>query len=126
MLNFDFKCIFMPKRSRFIVVFLILLGPCNLFSQDSLVRMKDLKFSSDLEKKNFSKYFRDKDHSSLTSLLLATSAAMGEEKDARVRHEINALENSLTISGIQKRKPQCKIKELYDIVHRTTLKKHEL
>jgi len=61
-----------------------------------------LKFSSDLEKKNFLRYFRDKDHSSLTSLLLATNAAMGQERDTKVRNEINALENSLTISGIQK------------------------
>ncbi len=113
-------------RSSLAILFLVLLFSSKSFSQDSLVRIQDLKFSSNLEKKNFTKYFKDKDPGSLTSLLLATNSAMSEEKDSQIRREINALENSLTISGIQKRKPQRKIKEVYDFVHRAMLRKYEL
>ena len=113
---------------RFYFLFFLIscFGLPQVFSQDSLVRMKDLKFSSDLERSSFIKYFRDKDRSSLTTLLLSTNETLTAEKDAIVRNQINALGNSLTISGIQKRKPQRKVKEVYDFVHRTTLKKYEL
>jgi len=112
--------------SVLILFILSLSWPAFGQSLDSLVSLKDLKFSSDFERQNFLEYFKDKDHSHIPDFLLATDPTMDESRAQKVKKEIIALVNSLRIEGVEKKKPAKKIKQIYDFIHLAILRKYEL
>jgi len=108
-------------------IFLFLLGICfNGLAQDSLVRSKEITYLSDFERTHFTSYLKTKGKKELISLFLSTSPDITSEKDEKIRKEIIALGNSLTFSGIQKKKPNRKISLTYDYIHQTSLRNYNL
>lgn len=108
-----------------------ILFPCFAFigkvlSQDSLVLLNDVKYSSDFEKKAFDEYFRKKDKSVFLKLFLAVSPVVNEAASTSVEERISSLTTSIKASGLEKKKPEKKIKSVYDQVHNPLLKKYEI
>lgn len=104
---------------------LLLFLVTNTFSQDSLVFMNEIKFSSDFEKEAFRKYLKEKNQGAILDLFLAVSP-MDKTKSKEIENRLSSLTASIRESGIDKKKPEKKIKSVYDQVHNPLLKKYEL
>lgn len=115
----------MPNFKTLLITAAVSITSCG-FAQDSLVVYKDLKFTSDLEKTSFNQYFRNNDKSQLLALFVAITADTKDQEVKNVRSRIDGVTSSLMSSGIDKRKPDKKIKAVYDLVHASLLKKYQL
>ena len=94
-------------------------------SQDSLVRFNELKFDSEFEKSAFDKFFKENEKRAVIDLFLSVSTEGPGKKDI-ANARINDLVIKLQASGIDKKKPEKKVKTIYDQVHSTFLIKYEL
>lgn len=93
--------------------------------QDSLVRFRDLKYTTDFEKKAFREWFKEKNNAALLDLLLSTSDnPLGVQGNARER--IDQITTRLAAEASPKKKPEKYVKTVYDQVHANFLKKYEL
>ncbi|MGC4020738.1 MAG: tetratricopeptide repeat protein [Cyclobacteriaceae bacterium] len=110
-------------RGLFIFVFTSVIFDCA--AQDSLFSFNQLKYRSDFEKKAFHDYFKLNDRKALPLLLAATSS-MTQQKYKDVDSRINSIVESLRREELDKKKPDKKIKIVYEEVHKGLLKKYEL
>lgn len=98
----------------------------SLFAQDSLVFYKDIQFTSDFEREAFRNFFKNNDKSQYLPLFISVSTAASKEENSNIRNRIGGINNLLISSGIGKKKPEKKIKAVYEQVHSTMLKKYEM
>ena len=94
-------------------------------AQDSLVSFREITFNSDFEKHAFKEYFQNKNFQPL-ALFLAASPAMNDEKAQAISNQINGIVGTIQSTGMEKKKPDKKIKTVYEKVHNPLLKKYEL
>jgi tetratricopeptide (TPR) repeat protein len=114
-------------RIRKLISFCVLIIPSlPAVGQDSLVRYNDLRFGSDLERKSFNNFFGKNDRSQLLPVLISISAGTSDDDVKNVSNRIEGVTSSLASTGIDKRKPDKKIKAVYDQVHSSLLKKYEM
>ena len=97
----------------------------EVLGQDSLVLMNEIKFDSDFERGAFNDYLKKKDPKAILKLFLAVGQ-MDNGKSKSVEDKIVSLVASIKESGLDKKKPEKKIKSVYDQVHNPLLKKYEL
>lgn len=105
---------------------LLLLFPPKGLAQDSLVRINEIKFTSDFEKQAMVGYLKKSNRETLLSLLLATSESITTVKYKEINNRIASIENKLTSEVADKKKNDKKIKIIYDQVHTLFLKKYEI
>jgi tetratricopeptide (TPR) repeat protein len=110
---------------RCFFTFMFVLVVFGALAQDSLFSFNEVVYTSDFEKNAFRKYFKEKNEESL-ALLLAPTASMNDQKAASIEQQINSIVASLRAEGLDKKKPDKKVKIIYDKVHNQVLKKYEL
>jgi len=112
----------MKKGSLFIV---LLVNILCVTAQDSLVSFKEIHFNSGYEKNALKEYFENKNFQSL-SLFLSANPVMTDDKAKAIANQINSIVGAIQSSGMEKKKPDKKIKTVYEKVHNPLLKKYEL
>lgn len=110
--------------------FLILLSLCFALrlgakAQDSLVTFKELQFNSDFEKKVLTRNFKEGDFQPL-QLLLSLSNSMTDAKAAEIENQVREIADGIKTSDLAKKKPDKRIKLIYEKVHNPLLRKYEL
>ncbi len=114
------------NKSLTIVILLVYLMSQKAMAQDSLVSFKDLQFTSNFEREAFHNFFKKNDKSQYLPLLMSVSTAANKTEYSHVKNRIDGVNNLLMSTGIDKKKPEKKIKAIYDQVHSTMLKKYEM
>src|SRR6478736_3071625 len=94
-------------------------------AQDSLVTIKEITFNSDYEKNAFKQYFENKKFEPLP-LFLSANSGMTDETARKISNKINSIVGDIQSSGMEKKKPDKKIKTVYEKVHNPLLKKYEM
>src|SRR6478736_10158420 len=94
-------------------------------AQDSLVTIKEITFNSDYEKNAFKQYFENKKFEPLP-LFLSANSGMTDETARKISNQINSIVGDIQSSGMEKKKPDKKIKTVYEKVHNPLLKKYEM
>lgn len=106
---------------------LLILCLTNLgaLAQDTLVRFQDLTFRSDLERKVLEDHFL-KNNSQYFMLAMANGLLLNETSVSRAKEKFYSHIQSLDTEKFQTKKPDKKIKQAYDDIHKTFLVKYEL
>jgi hypothetical protein len=110
-------------RSLFIIFWISI--SLEAISQDSLVLLSEIKYSSDFEREAFQNFLVKKNKDILLRLFLSVGS-MDQVKYKSVEDRFLSLVGSIKESGLEKKKPDKKIKFVYDQVHNPLLKKYEL
>lgn len=97
----------------------------SVSAQDSLVTIKEIAYSSNYERKAFDEYFIKKTNQVLP-LFLSVNSAMDDANAKNINDQINSIVLSIQSAGVDGKKPDKKIKTVYDKVHNPLLKKYEL
>jgi tetratricopeptide (TPR) repeat protein len=104
---------------------LLFLAMANfLYGQDSLVRYNEIHFESAFEKTAFKNYLKEKNQETIIDLLLSTMAD-GQSKRQLISNQIETISLKLQ-SSLEGKKPEKRVKLVYDQVHSAFLKKYEL
>jgi tetratricopeptide (TPR) repeat protein len=111
-------------KKGFLLIALAIAAFCGA-AQDSLVTFKEINFNSGYEKNAFKEYFENKNFQPL-SLFLAANPAMNDDKAKAISNQINGIVGTIQSAGMEKKKPDKKIKMVYEKVHNPLLKKYEL
>lgn len=114
--------VFSMKHSLFL---LIVIFSGKLFSQDSLVRINEVNFSSDFERETFVKFNKSGNKELLLPLLLTTYDLANTETAKQINDKISSLTDQLLSEGIRDKKNDKKIKIVYHDVHTAFLKKYQ-
>ncbi len=110
------------KRFFLALAGLFALAPALAVEKDSLVRWKDLKFTSAFEKDSYTSYQRS--NTDFLKLFLANAP----DPDFYVKHfteKINVTIEEIKSSGVLAKKNSKKVKYIYDLVHKRFLVKYE-
>ena len=110
---------------KYLLTFSILVFTSSLFSQDSLVSVSEVHFSSDFEREAFLKFKKTSGKELLLPLLLTTSSSANAETTKLINDKILILTNKLSSEGVNTKKNDKKIKTVYNQVHSTFLKKYQ-
>jgi tetratricopeptide (TPR) repeat protein len=94
------------------------------YGQDSLVRYNEISYQTDFERVSFKKYLKQNKPEATLDLLLSTSPD-AQSKIQSISNQIETISLKLKTS-VEGKKPEKKIKLVYDQVHFTFLKKYEL
>lgn len=110
------------KRFFWVLAGLLAFVPALASEKDSLVRVKDLKFTSSFEKDSYSSHLNSK--TDYLNLFLA-NAPEPESYAKYFNEKINATVKEIRGSGMLGKKNAKKIKYIYDLVHKGFLTKYE-
>ncbi|MBX7127111.1 MAG: hypothetical protein K1X47_15555 [Cyclobacteriaceae bacterium] len=112
---------------RVMVPFTVLLLHTSLLAQtDSLVLARELVFHSDFERQLFQRQVFGKEKLDPLAFLLAADPSSNEESLESARARFRWMDEVLKKAGVDTRKPEKKIKEIYTLVHRAFLKQYQL
>jgi tetratricopeptide (TPR) repeat protein len=107
------------------LILLILLCSLQSPAQDSLVRYKDLKFSSELEKKAFDDHFLN-GKTDCFSLLMANGILLNDAAISKAKTGFTEHLAGINNEKFAGRKNDKKVKFIYDDLHKSYLTKYEL
>src|SRR5437870_4627440 len=85
-------------------------------AQDSLVTINEITYSSEFEKKAFTEFFAKKNNQALP-LFLSVNQSMDETKAKNISDQINSIVVSIQSAGVDGKKPDKKIKTVYEKIH---------
>jgi tetratricopeptide (TPR) repeat protein len=111
---------------KFVYGFLLITIQFNCTAQDSLVRQKDIKFSSAFEKDAFTRFFKQGDRAQSLALFISLSNDASNDEVKNISNRIGGISSALTSGGIDKKKPEKQVKAIYDLVHSSLLRKYEM
>lgn len=105
---------------------ILLAFPMLAFGQsDTLVRLDEIRFRSEFERKAFDNWFKKTERSALLDLLVSTETNP-ENSITSIRERIDNISTRLAPEITPKRKPEKYVKTVYEQVHASFLQKYEM